>query len=417
MALATMPTEPTTRTIDLNREIAPVFQPLLTDEHRFLVLWGGAGSGKSWFAAQKVLLRCMQEAGHRILVTRKTKVDVQRSVWSLLNDWIDRWGLRQYWAQHKTQHDLTYLPNGSQILCSGLDDFERIKSIHGITSMWHEEPTELMPADLTQLNLRLRGKTPGYKQHVLSFNPISVRHWLKERFFDKTDPKAVTIHTTAQDNPFIDAEYREELAALTGNAATVYAKGEWGTLEGAVYEAFIDCDPWPENTGDLVYGLDFGFNNPMALVEVGIRDGNEVFPTELTYQRGMTTRDLIQQMDALGISKSAPIYADSAEPDRIKELQDAGYNAHAAHKGPGSVKAGISFVQGLKVHTCQGNENLNAEVDSYVWRKDANDNPIDEPEDANNHLLDALRYALVSHLRRGRTTQKPQALDMSRFMR
>lgn len=204
MAPATMPTATATqrkpaRVIDLNREVAPAYQPLLYDKHRFLVLWGGAGSGKSWFAAQKVLLRCMEKGGHRILVTRKVAKDIERSVWALLNHWIDAWGLRRYWVKHKSFHDLTYTPNGSKIMCTGLDDEERIKSIHQVTSMWHEEPTELSEADLDQLNLRLRGVTPSYKQHILSFNPISVRHWLKRKFFDNPDQaflgKVLSLHT------------------------------------------------------------------------------------------------------------------------------------------------------------------------------------------------------------------------------
>ena len=105
-------------------------------------------------------------------------------------------------------------PNGSEILFSGLDDVEKLKSIYAITGIWIEEASELDEGDLNQLDIRLRGETRFYKQIILSFNPISALHWLKRRFFDTPDARALTHRSTYRNNRFLDAENIRTLEAF-----------------------------------------------------------------------------------------------------------------------------------------------------------------------------------------------------------
>jgi len=380
-------------------EINAVYYPLLANDKRYLLLYGGAGSGKSFFAAQKVLIRTLDEPGHRILCTRKVGRTLRDSVWALLTQFLHEWKVFHLFDVNKSEMRLRFANNGNEILCIGLDDPEKIKSIAGITSMWHEEPTELAPADFEQLDLRLRGKTPHYKQHILSFNPVSARHWLKREFFDNQDHAADSsiVKTTFGHNALLDKEYKDRLRKLKGNSRAVYMLGEWGIMEGAIYEQFIQPAEWPESFGDTIYGLDFGFNNPTALVECGLRDGIPHL-RERIFKTGLTNGDLIAQMNALDISKTAPIYADPAEPARIEEIRRAGYNIHPAKKGQGSVQAGIGFCQSLNIHVHPLSANVIHENESYVWRKDKDGIAMDEPEKENDHSLDAMRYALFTHL-------------------
>jgi phage terminase large subunit len=378
-------------------QVNQAYYHLLDNSDRFLLLYGGAGSGKSVFASQKVLLRTIREPGHRILCVRKIAKTIRQSVWEELLGRVAEMGLDDHFKANKSEMTLRFLPNGNDILCCGMDDQNKLKSIKGITSTWLEEPTELLSIDLEQINLRMRGQTPHYKQHLLSFNPVSARHWIREELC-KGDRDDVTLfHSTYRDNAFIDEEYvRGVLQKLTGNSRKVYLEGKWGLLEGTIYNPPLFTQ-YPKTFQDSCYGLDFGFNNPTALHRYDIHD-QEPYVTELIYARGLTNTDLIAEMDRLQISKTVPIYADSAEPDRIEEIRRAGYNIKAARKGPGSVNAGISFCQSLPIHSKPENKRFNEEIDGYVWEIDRDGKQTEEPSKNADHAMDAMRYALFSHL-------------------
>jgi hypothetical protein len=128
----------------------------------------------------------------------------------------------------------THNATGNEILCAGMDDPEKIKSIAGITSVWCEEATELDELDFNQLELRVRGETENYKQFIITFNPISEQHWLKGRFFDVPDTETLILHTTYKDNSFLDADYiyhLTERVKANPNLHKVYVLGEWGKVD------------------------------------------------------------------------------------------------------------------------------------------------------------------------------------------
>lgn len=202
---------------------------------RYLVLKGSAGSGKSVFTAQKHVLRALNTPGERFLVVRKVKATVRNSVYHLLGEVARSMNLdRSEWKADKT--NLGYIVGDSEILTVGMDDPEKLKSISGITSVWIEEATELTEDDFDQIDLRLRGQSPGYKQIVLSFNPVSKKHWLRSRFFDEGSDvsDAMTLSTTYHDNLCIDDDYKRVLERLRHTNPSyyrVYGLGEWGELE------------------------------------------------------------------------------------------------------------------------------------------------------------------------------------------
>ena len=223
----------------LRRESNAAFLPLYFDEHRYLVLMGGGGSGKSVFAGRKVLERCIAEPGHRWLVCRKVAKTLRDSCFAQL-----RGQLAEHFPGVKVRVNKSDMriafPNGSAILFAGLDDVEKLKSIYNITGIWIEEASELAEGDFSQLDIRLRGETRYYKQIILSFNPISVTHWLKRRFFDTPDPRARVHRSTYRDNRFLDAEAVATLEGFRDKDPyyyQVYCLGQWGVTGRTVFSA------------------------------------------------------------------------------------------------------------------------------------------------------------------------------------
>lgn len=224
------------------------FLPLFFDSHRYLVLKGGGGSGKSIFAGRKVLERCISEPGHRFLVCRKVGRTLRDSCFAQL---------RQQLADHYPDSGAVIyrgdmrivFPNGSEILFAGLDDVEKLKSIFNITGIWIEEASELMEEDFNQLDIRLRTKFSYYLQIILSFNPISINHWLKKRFFDfdiknEAERKKFIARTrvhesTYKDNRFLIREAIETLEAFKHTDQyyyMVYCLGQWGVTGKTVFD-------------------------------------------------------------------------------------------------------------------------------------------------------------------------------------
>lgn len=227
------------RWIDLRETTNKAFWDLYTDEHRYLVLMGGGGSGKSIFAGRKVLERCISEPGHRWLVCRKVGRTLRDSCFAQLRGQISE-HYPQAGAQIRTGDIEISFTNGSTILFAGLDDVEKLKSIYNITGIWIEEASELAEEDFNQLDIRLRGETREYKQIILSFNPISITHWLKRRFFDVPDERARTHRSTYKDNRFLDDEAIRTLEGFRDKDPyyyQVYCLGQWGVTGKTVFNA------------------------------------------------------------------------------------------------------------------------------------------------------------------------------------
>jgi phage terminase large subunit len=359
---------------------------------RYLVLLGGAGSGKSYFATQKLILRAMQSP-HRFLVLRKVERTIRESVFKLFTSVLLEEGLNEIVSINKTDKTIRF-KNGSEIIFAGLDDPEKIKSIAGITGMWLEEATEFAEADFDQLDLRLRGLGSDYKQIVLTFNPIDHRHWLKRRFFDNIIPNAKCNKTTYLDNAFIDDEYKVKMGQLKEqdeNLYNVYALGNWGVpLKGLIYKEWKPYARKPQ--GDVVYGLDFGYNAPSGLVKVTF-DDEQIYIEELLYESNLTTYQLIERLREFNLGED-PIYCDAASPDKIEELYNSGFNAQPADK---NVTEGIEKVKSMPMFVHEDSENLKKELQTYKWAQDKSGILLDKPLKYNDHLLDAMRYAVYTH--------------------
>jgi phage terminase large subunit len=293
--------------------------------------------------------------------------------------------------------------NGNKMIAHGLDNIEKVKSIQEPTDIWVEEATEVSKQEVTQLNLRLRTKKAKHNQVCLSFNPISSEHWIYDSFIVKKEFEAEIVKTTYHDNRFLPDAYREQLEALKQtdeNYYKVYCLGEWGgKIKGVIYQNWNMCDHFPQFS-EYIYGLDFGFNDPTALVKIGVVDKKHAYVQQLIFRSGLTNADLITELRKLNIGKSV-IYADNARPEAIEEIYRAGFNIKPADKGKDSVQNGIDFVKSLTLNIMDDSPDLIKELNNYKWAEDKNGNLIEsKPVDFFNHSLDAMRYALHTHVGR-----------------
>ncbi len=245
------------------------FIPLFFDKHRYLVLMGGGGSGKSRFAGNKIIERCSTEAGHRWLVCRKVAKTLRESCFNQLVGQLNDQMPERVDKINRGDMRIVFR-NGSEIIFAGLDDVEKLKSIYDITGIWIEEASEISEADFNQLDIRLRGKTICYQQIIITFNPISILHWLKRRFFDcenlpaKERAKICTHRSTYKDNRFLPQENIDVLEAFKYTDPyyySVYCLGEWGVLGKSVFDkekvsarlAYLRSTPKEQDKGYFSY--------------------------------------------------------------------------------------------------------------------------------------------------------------------
>ena len=364
---------------------------------RFLILWGGAGSGKSYSTAQMIVYKSILEPGHHWLVCRKVKVTLRHSVIALVLHVLHEWALTGLYSFNKSDFEIKFY-NGSTIQFVGLDDVEKLKSIFPVTGIWFEEASEGTPDDVQQLNLRLRGYAPVDKLFVMTFNPISVMHWIKAEFFDRPRPNTKRIHSTYLDNQYLDEEYKAELAAIDDPYyRQVYALGEWGLLGNVVFTNIVieEFDYTEDDLENVCNGMDFGFAHASAIERVGFRDG-ELYSFDELHGKGWTNPRFIEHAkehfgDAF---YTMPITADSAEPARIEEWREEGAIVVGAKKGKDSLRFGIDYLSRTKWHIHATRcPNLAKEVQSFKRREDRDGNALDDFVEINDDGIAAARYA------------------------
>lgn len=420
------------------------FYPLLFDRSRYLMLRGGGGSSKSYFAIDKIIFRMLHEENNRFLFVRAVKDTIRNSMYRLFKDRVGQLGLNQFFIFKDTLLEIQSPYTSSEILCVGMNDRERLKSIADPTGAWVEECTELDEQDFLQLNMRIRTDKGGYRQTIISFNPVDEYHWLRNYFPDPIEESLIKKYDARQkrrkynknwidftleeisslmirkikvgnetaeisyrlhlssyeDNRFINLEYKAELEDLKNkdyNYWNIYARAMWGSIGGLVFNPSWRKEPFPTSYDELFYGMDFGFVHPNVLVMIAKKD-DKYYAKELYYERGKTNKEFIEDVKKLKcIEGDEPIYADH-RPEYISEWVDEGFNVKEAEKGNDSVEKGIDLLKSIKIFTNEENTHLNKELKTYKYKSDSNGKPIEgEYVKINDDVIDATRYAVYSH--------------------
>ncbi len=391
---------------------------------RYRVECGSAGSGKSVNIARDYILKLsdMKYKGANLLCVRKTESSHLDSTYAELCRAIrEIFGesFTKYWEISRSPLRLYCKSTKNSVLFRGTKDEnqrEKLKSIQAIngklTWVWIEEATELDESDLDIIDDRLRGRLENdklYYQITLSFNPVSASHWIKKRFFDRSDSDTFTHRSNYLQNAFIDEAYHRRMMRrreLDPQGYLVYGLGEWGESEGLILPHYsVECvDKSPKAYDRIALGQDFGYNHANCILTIGLRDG-DVFVLDELYTHQMDTQQIIALANRAKIPTDAPMWCDSAEPDRIKSWRRAGYRAMAVSKEAGSIRAQIDYLKAHRLVIHPSCENLIAELSEWKWQRDsASGEYLDEPAPSTDDAIASLRYAIEGE-RKGRALQ------------
>ena len=378
---------------------------------RYRVVKGSRASKKSKTAALNLIWRIMRFPGANALVVRKVYRTLKDSCFAELKWAIRRLEVDAFWEEKVSPLELCYLPTGQRIFFRGMDDPMKITSIAVSTGvlcwLWVEEAYEISrESDFDLINESIRGTVPPplFKQTTLTFNPWNEHHWLKKRFFDVADPDVLAITTDYRCNEFLDEADRrlfEEMKRRDPRRYQVAALGEWGVSEGLVYENWekkcFDPDEVRSRQGiRAVFGLDFGYTADPTALFCGLCDTEkkELYVFDEIYLRGLSNEGIWKEILRRGYAKER-IMADAAEPKSIDRLRLLGCRRIApARKGPDSVRAGIDFLREFHIVIHPACPAFLKEISSYTWQVDAAGNCMNVPTDRDNHLMDAMRYAM-----------------------
>ena len=403
--------------LNLNKKLfVPKFYPLLLDySHRWEIYMGSAGSAKSYFITQKLIIRACREK-IKILVCRRTATTIRNTCFSLFKDIIAKWHLSEFVKIRETDFNIRF-PNGSEIIFIGLDEETKLLSLNGIGTIFIEEVFEVPKTIVEQLNLRLRGETEN-KQIIMAFNPISKNHWLYD-FCEVSPPNSfIYTHSTYKDNPFLDKEnYNalEEMAIRNPAKYRVYGLGKWGVdADGLVIKNWRTEEFSPMELANLGYehraGMDLGWIDKSAIIDsLYDRQNKTIYVFNEFYKSGCQLSELAQAIKDMKLTKTK-LYVDSAEARSIAYFKQEGINAYPCAKGSGSVKAGLMFLQDhlIVVHPSCQNFITELENFSYIKSKQTGEYTEDTTHEW-SHAIDACRYAYSDIY----TSKKLKTLDKS----
>jgi phage terminase large subunit len=358
------------------------YEAILGDR-RFIINEGGSRSSKTYSLCQLMIIYCLQNNNKVVSVIRKTFPALRATV---LRDFIEILrdiGLYNEESHNKSEQIYTFA-NGSMIEFFSVDNEQKIRGRKRDIA-WCNEANELYFDDFTQLNMRTEDKL------IFDYNPSDSASWLYELPADES----IKIKSTYKDNPFLPESIKaqiEDLARTDEALYQIYALGEKAISKSNIYSQWTFLSHRPARFVKYVYGLDFGYNHPSALMRVYYCD-NDIYIEPVIYESYLTTTMLIEKLATLNIEQTVSIIADYSRPEIIQEMNTAGYDVLNANK---VVKKGIDNLKTFGVF-CQDDKALKREYENYKWKKIA-DFITDEPVKLFDDAMDAIRYA-TTHIR------------------
>jgi phage terminase large subunit len=354
---------------------------------RIRAVSGGTSASKTISIIMILIDYAQTHPGELISIVSESFPHLKRGV---IRDFVKIMQDRRYYSDNEwNRSDYIYkFDNGAQIEFFSVDQSEKVKGARRDV-LFINEANNISLESFNQLEVRTR------KIIWLDWNPVS-------EFWFYTDIAPIMNHDfltlTYLDNEALEPAIVRSIESRKKNKMwwQVYGLGQLGEVEGRIYTGWsiIDDIPnFPNVPRVWRYGLDFGYtNDPAAGVAVYEYDGGYILD-EICYNYGMSNKSLA---DIFNNIPKALIIADSQEPKSIAEIKGYGLTIVPCQKGADSIVHGIQYVQNQTISVTKQSINLIKEYRSYLWMQDNDGKYINEPEGANDHLMDALRYAIAN---------------------
>tara|TARA_R100001591_G_scaffold93864_1_gene99752 strand:+ start:829 stop:1992 length:1164 start_codon:yes stop_codon:yes gene_type:complete len=368
-----------------------VFKHLIASKKKIIVEQGGTRSGKTYNILLWIIFHyCTQNHDKIVTICRKTFPSLRGSV---MRDFLQI--LKQFEIYKEEEHNKSsseYRLYGNLVEFISLDMPQKVRG-RKRNLLFINEANELNFEDWQQLIFRTNEKI------VIDYNPSEEYHWIYDKVIPREDCEF--YRTTYLDNPFLEQTIKEEIERLKDTDEQywqIYGLGLKGISKATIFK-YYECNHIPDQAKFVAYGVDAGYtNDPSTLVSVYI-DNYNLYIKEHLYRTMMTTLDIHNTFLNVGINKNQ-VYIDSAEPRLIDELRRMGWNVRGSLKGRDSVNAGIDLLKRYKIFITNDSKNAIQEFRNYKWKEDKTGKLTNTPEDKNNHIIDAVRYATYSILSR-----------------
>jgi len=365
-----------TRTTAINK--------ILALKKRIKIIQGGTSAGKTFGILPILIDKAAKTGGLEISVVAESIPHLRRGA---LRDFLKvmKWTNR-FVDDRFNKSLLKYeFANGSFIEFFSADDSSKLRGARR-DILYVNECNNVNFEAYNELSIRTK------KEVYLDFNPAN-EFWVEEI---KEDKEADFIILTYKDNEALDIGIVDQIEKnrLKADTSTywrnwwkVYGLGELGMLEGVVFSNWKQIDTIPKEARLVGLGMDFGYtNDPTSCIEIYKHNETRIL-NEIVYQTGLLNSDIAKLLP-----KDVPVYADSAEPKSIADIQRYGITIKGVTKGRDSINYGIDVMQREEYLVTSKSINLIKELRSYCWDSDKTGKRLNKPIDNYNHAIDAVRY-------------------------
>ncbi len=384
-------------------EIPVEYKRLFDSDWREAAVYGGRYSLKSHTVARILLTRARQKQ-MRIGCFREFQNSINDSSHQLLSDLIELYNLTDYKI---TDNSIINTINGSDFLFKGLHHNEQsVKSIEGIDLAWVEEAQTISQKSLEVLTPTVRKEG---SQLIYTYNRLLEDDPVHVRLVKEGRPNTLVINANydiAEKYGWLPSGIKDEIESDRINRPALYKHkwlGEPNSLERRVYQDWVQVDQVPHEARLERRGLDFGYkNDPSAIIAIYYYNGGYILDEEL-YRKGMKNNELATFLNTID-NPNTLVIGDSAEPKSIAELQESGVNILGVKKAGGKdslgnkknfKQYGIDYVRQQKISVTKRSQNIWREYKGYLHQEDNSGKILNDPEDGNDHSMDALMYGFM----------------------
>jgi phage terminase large subunit len=373
--------------------ITTALKKLLRLKKRIKVVRGGTSASKTFSILPILIDRAIKTPDLEISVVSESIPHLRRGA---LKDFLKiMMALGRYNDNQFNKSTLKYtFVNGSYIEFFSVDQPDKLRGARR-NVLYVNECNNVDFDSYYQLAIRTSGEI------WLDYNPSSL-FWVDREIINQDDVDFITL--TYLDNEALSETIVKEIESAKEKAKTssywenwwqVYGLGQTGSLEGVCIPEWQEIN-LPTEARLLCYGMDWGYSNdPTSLIAMYKYNDSYIFD-ELIYQKGLLNSDISDLLKTNEVNDI--IYADSAEPKSIAELNSYGHNVLPVTKGRDSIVYGLNLINQNKVYVTSRSKNLINELRNYTWMVDKQGNKLNKPIDAYNHAIDAMRYAMTSQL-------------------